>query len=152
MQTLFNLKHFVKCFPLQKCLHSIWINTKWYFEFLFSQMSSSRNNRKFEMVFLIRLLNKSKSFNSLWNSINSNIHGSYFILFSHSKILGCDNVRGKGIRHHRPAPLGARAPPPGGSKSTADQRVEEQEHRHPPLVLAAACPPLGHSRSKSAAT
>jgi hypothetical protein len=35
---------------------------------------------------------KAKSFNSLWNFNQFNIHDSYFILFSHSQVLGCDTV------------------------------------------------------------
>jgi hypothetical protein len=35
---------------------------------------------------------KTKSFNYLWISINSNIHCSYFIYFSHSKFLRCDKI------------------------------------------------------------
>jgi hypothetical protein len=55
-------------------------------------MSSSRNNRNFEMVFLIRLLNKAKVLIPCEISIITNIHSSYFIYFSHSKILGCDRL------------------------------------------------------------
>jgi hypothetical protein len=40
------------------------------------------------MVFLIKLL-KQKVLIPCEISIKSNIHGSYFIYFSHSKILGC---------------------------------------------------------------
>jgi hypothetical protein len=43
------------------------------------------------MVFLIKLL-KQKVLIPCEISINSNIHGFYFIYFSHSKILGCDRL------------------------------------------------------------
>jgi hypothetical protein len=44
------------------------------------------------MVFLIRLLNNSKSFNSLWNFNQFKHTWFLFYLFSHSKILGCDRL------------------------------------------------------------
>jgi hypothetical protein len=56
------------------------------------EILSRNNNKKFEMVFLIKLL-KQKVLIPSEISIKSNIHGSYFIYFSHSKILGCDNSR-----------------------------------------------------------
>jgi hypothetical protein len=40
------------------------------------------------MIFLI----KQKVLNPCEISINTNIQGSYFIYFSHSKILGCDRL------------------------------------------------------------
>jgi hypothetical protein len=44
-------------------------------------MSSSRNIRKFEMAFLVMLLNKSKVLIPCKNSIKTSEHGSYFIYF-----------------------------------------------------------------------
>jgi hypothetical protein len=58
----------------------------------FSQRSSSRINRKFEIVFKIKLLNKLKSFKSLWifNQHMENKSKNFTPKFD--KILGCYNL------------------------------------------------------------
>jgi hypothetical protein len=55
-------------------------------------LSFSRNNRRFELVFLIRLLNKSKVLNPCEISINITNMVPVLFYLSYSKFLGCDRL------------------------------------------------------------